>query len=175
MRYAAADQAACESELTRRAVPFVHAEPTLGVKIPERLRGPLHGVLIQSAASQQVRERAPMEVFDCRLVLALDDFAAMAAQGGVTLMLHYSAYRSKNAYGCTAKYTGLQHCGALAVDIGVFKLKDGTSWSVQKNFAGQVGAATCGPTARPPAATAASLGLHALCATQPIRGSSTSS
>jgi hypothetical protein len=170
MLYAAADQAACESELTRRGVPFVRAEPTDGVRIPERLRGPLHGVLIQSGASQAVRERAAMEVFDCRLVLALDDFAAMASQRGITLMLHYSAYRSKSAYGCTAKYPGLQHCGALAVDIGVFKLKDGSTWNVQRDFAGQVGAATCGPTARPPAATPASIGLHALVCDAADRG-----
>ncbi|MGH7296771.1 MAG: extensin family protein [Polyangiaceae bacterium] len=162
MRYAALDAATCEAELTRRGVPFARAEATDGVMAPERLRGPVHGVTISTGASEAVRMRSSMEIFDCRLVLALDDFAAMAAPRGITRMLHISAYRPKSANGCTAKYPGLQHCGALAVDIAQFRLADGTTWSVQKDFAGQIGAATCGPTARPPAPTRASIGLHAL-------------
>jgi hypothetical protein len=162
MRYAALDGRTCEAELTRRGVPFARGEATEGVAIPVRLRGPVHGVTISTGASEAVRLRSPMEIFDCRLVLALDDFAAMAAPRGITHMLHISAYRPKSSNGCTAKYPGLQHCGALAVDIAQFKLADGTTWSVQKDFQGQIGAATCGPAARPPAPTRASAGLHAL-------------
>jgi hypothetical protein len=162
MRYAALDGATCEAELVRRGVPFVRGEATEGVLIPERLRGPLHGVTISTGAPEAVRKRSSMEIFDCRLVLALDDFAAMAAQRGITQMLHISAYRPKSAHGCTVKYPGLQHCAALAVDIAQFRLSDGTVWNVQKDFQGQIGAATCGPTARPAAPTRASMGLHAL-------------
>ncbi len=129
---------------------------------PERLRGPLHGVTISTGAAEAVRMRSPSEIFDCRLVLALDDFAAMAASRGITQILTMGAYRPKSANGCTAKYDGLQHCGALAVDVAQFRLGDGTTWNVQRDFQGQIGAATCGPTARPPAATRASSGLHAL-------------
>jgi hypothetical protein len=96
------------------------------------------------------RERSPGEIFDCRLLLALDDFAAFASQRGVVQMLHISAYRPKSANGCTAKYPGLQHCAALAVDIAQFKLADGTTWNVQRDFHGQVGWPTCGPTAGHP-------------------------
>jgi hypothetical protein len=170
MRYAALDTATCEAELAHRGVPFVRGEPTQGVLAPERLRGPLHGVTISSGAPPKVRDRSPMEIFDCRLVLALDDFAAMAAPRGITQMLHISAYRPKSANGCTVKYPGLQHCAALAVDIAQFKLADGTVWNVQRDFQGQIGAATCGPTARPPAPTAASQGLHALVCDAAARG-----
>lgn len=170
VRYAAMAPAACEAELARRGVPFLHAEPTEGVLAPERFGGPVHGVTIHTGAPEAVRLRSPMEVFDCRLMLALDDFAAMAAARGIVEMRHISAYRSKRDNGCTAKYPGKQHCAALAVDIASFRLRDGTVWSVQKDFAGQIGAATCGPTARPPAPTAASTGLHALVCEAADRG-----
>jgi hypothetical protein len=170
MRYAALDAAACEAELVRRAVPFARGEPTPGVLAPERLRGPLHGVTISTGAPAAVREKSPMEIFDCRLVLALDDLAAMAAPRGVTQMLHISAYRPKSAHGCTDKYPGLQHCAALAVDIAQLKLADGSVWNVQKDFQGQIGATTCGPTARAPGPTAASQGLHALVCDAAARG-----
>jgi hypothetical protein len=162
MRYAALDTATCEAELVRRGVPFARGEATQGVMAPERLRGPLHGVTISTGASQAVRDKSTMEIFDCRLVLALDDFAAMASPRGITQMLHISAYRPKSANGCTDKYPGLQHCAALAVDIAQFRLSNGTVWNVQKDFQGQIGAATCGPTAKAPGPSAASQGLHAL-------------
>ncbi|HEY8088067.1 MAG TPA: extensin family protein [Polyangiaceae bacterium] len=170
MRYAAMDGASCEAELTRRGVPFARGEPTDGVTTPERLRGPLHGVTISTGAPAAVVARSPMEIFDCRLVLALDDFAAMAATRGIVAMQHISAYRSKAAHGCTEKYVGLQHCGALAVDIASFRLADGTSWNVQRDFHGSIGAGTCGPGAFPAAPTAASTGLHALVCDAADRG-----
>jgi hypothetical protein len=170
MRYAAMDGATCEADLVRRGVPFVHGEPTDGVVIPERLTGPVRGVRISTGAPAAVVARSPMEIFDCRLVLALDDFAAMASQRGITAMVHISAYRSKTQNGCTAKYMGLQHCGALAVDIASFKLADGSTWNVQRDFHGRIGAGTCGPSAFPPAPTVASVGLHALVCDAAARG-----
>jgi hypothetical protein len=170
IRYAAMDGATCEAELARRGAPFTRGEPTGDVVTPERLRGPLHGVTISTGAPAAVVARSPMEIFDCRLLLALDDFAAMAASRGITAMLHISAYRPKTQHGCTAKYMGLQHCGALAVDIASFKLADGTTWNVQRDFHGRVGAGTCGPSALAPAPTVASAGLHALVCDAAARG-----
>jgi hypothetical protein len=170
MRYAALDRDTCEAELERRGVPFVRGEPTDGVLEPERLRGPLRGVAIHTGAPIAVRERSSMEIFDCRLVVALDDFAALASARGVVEMNHISAYRPKSAYGCTVKYPGLQHCAALAVDIAVFKLADGTVWNVQKDFHGHVGSPTCGPTAHPTAPTPASTALWGLVCDAADRG-----
>jgi hypothetical protein len=144
MRYAAMDAATCDAELTKRNVPFVHAAPTEGVMDPVRLRGPLSGgVTIHSMLRPAARETAAMEIFDCRLVLALDDFAAMLAPRGVAEMIHLSAYRPRKQFGCTKKYDGKQHCGALAVDIAEFKKKDGTALVVQRDFHGKVGEPTC--------------------------------
>jgi hypothetical protein len=150
MRYAALDRAACESELGRRNVPFLAVDATPGVLAPVRLRGPLGvrpdapgGVTLHSGLPPAERERAPMEIFDCRLVLALDDFAAMLAPRGVVEMIHLSAYRSRAQHGCTPKYDGKQHCGGLAVDIATFKRKDGSTLIVDRDFHGKVGQSTC--------------------------------
>ena len=94
-------------------------------------------------------------------LLALDDFAALASSRGIVEMIHLSAYRPQSAHGCTPKYAGLQHCGALAVDIAMFRRSDGTEWNVEKDFHGKVGSATCGPRRTPPPDRA---GLGLLCA-----------
>jgi hypothetical protein len=151
MRYAKLDQANCEAELKRRAVAFVRGEPTAGVLAPVRLRGPLHGVTIHSALPAAQIAKSPLELFDCRLVLALDDFAVLAAKRDIVEMIHMSAYRSRAAGGCTPKYVGQQHCAALAVDVGTFKKRDGSVLSVEKDFAGHVGSVTCGAASHPPA------------------------
>ncbi len=150
MRYAALDRASCEAELGRRRVPFVRGEPTIGVLAPVRLRGPLSGgVSIHSLLAPAERERAVMEIFDCRLVLALDDFSVMLSKHGVVEMIHLSAYRPRSQFGCTPKYDGKQHCGALAVDIATFKRADGTSLQVTRDFHGRVGLPTCTTQPRP--------------------------
>jgi hypothetical protein len=144
MRYAAMDGATCEAELARRHVDFVPAQPTPGVLAPVRLRGPLAGgVSIHSALPEAARAKAAMEIFDCRLVLALDDFSAMVAKHGVVTMIHLSAYRPRKQFGCTRKYAGKQHCAALAVDIARFERKDGTALVVQRDWHGRVGRPTC--------------------------------
>ena len=149
IHYASLDQATCEAELRRRTIAFVRGEPTVGVLAPVRLRGPLHGVTIHSALPAAQIAKAQLEIFDCRLVLALDDFAALAAKRDIVEMIHMSAYRSRAAGGCTPKYVGQQHCAALAVDVGTFKKRDGSVLSVEKDFAGHVGSVTCGAAAHP--------------------------
>jgi len=90
IHYAGLDRDACEGELTRRGVPFVRGEITEGVRAPVRLRGPVRGVSIHSGLPPKERERSIYETFDCRLVLALDDFAGLIAQREVVeiLVLH---------------------------------------------------------------------------------------
>jgi hypothetical protein len=160
-RYGRLDRDACEAELTRRGVTFVRAEPTEGVLAPVRLRGPVRGVAIHTAMAPKERERSIYEVFDCRLVLALDDFADLLAKRDVVEIIHLNAYRPKSQNGCTAKYWGLQHCAALAVDVRAFKRKDGSLLEVERDFHGRIGRGMCagaagageGPTPPSPAAT----------------------
>jgi hypothetical protein len=155
-RYSRLDRDTCEAELARRAVPFVRGEPTEGVLAPVRLRGPVRGVTIHTAMSAKERERSIYEIFDCRLVVALDDFAALLARHDVVELIHLNAYRPKSQHGCTARYWGLQHCAALAVDVRAFKKKDGTVLEVERDFHGRIGTPLCvggvGPSPRTPAA-----------------------
>lgn len=148
-RYARMDRATCEAELARRAVPAIRGEETPGVLAPIRLRGPLSGVSIHSGLPAAQRDKSHLEIFDCRLVLALDDFAALIASRGVVEMIHMSAYRPQSENGCTPRYIGKQHCAALAVDVGYFKRRDGVVLNVEKDFHGRIGQETCGGAAAP--------------------------
>lgn len=142
-KYVTLDRAACEAELRRRKVPFVRAAWTQGVAIPVRLEGPISGVAIHSRVPPWQRRRSKYEIFDCRLVVALDDFARILAKHDVVDVIHYAAYRPKSENGCTKKYTGKQHCAALALDVGIFEKKDGTKIDVLAHFHGKIGAPTC--------------------------------
>jgi hypothetical protein len=154
LRYGSLSPSVCEAELSRRKVPFKRAEPTRGVRSPVRLQGPLHGVMIHSEIAEKKRAKAPFEIFDCRLVLALDDFTAMVAEKGVVEILHMSAFRSSKQRGCTSKFSNKQHCGALAVDVGTFVKSDGTKLVVDRDFNGRIGQATCVPGTGPKPRTA---------------------
>jgi hypothetical protein len=147
MIYAAMDRPGCLQELAKRniAVETSDADRAAapGVLAPVRLRAPLHGVTVHSGLPPAERAKSPLEIFDCRLVLALDDFAALVAKHDVVDMLHLSAYRSRKNGGCTPRYDGKQHCAALAVDLAVFKKKDGSTLNVDRDFKGKVGTKTC--------------------------------
>jgi hypothetical protein len=163
MVYAAMDGAVCEKELAKRNIAFEKNEgdrtAAPGVVTPIRLRGPLHGVTIRSGLPPAERAKAALEIFDCRLVLALDDFSAMVAKHDVVEMLHLSAYRSRKNGGCTPRYDGKQHCAALAVDIAQFKKKDGSALVVDRDFKGKVGTKTCTDAVRKAPRDAASAEL----------------
>jgi hypothetical protein len=91
----------------------------------------------------RTRERSIYEVFECRLVVALDDFADLLAQHDVVEMIHLNAYRPKFQNGCTAKYRGLQHCAALAVDVCAWKKKDGSVLELERDFHGRIRRPMC--------------------------------
>ena len=153
--YAALERDACEAELGKRSIAFTRAEDTPGVRAPIRLTGSLHEVSVHSMLPPAMRAKARAELIDCRLALALDDFAATLAARGIVEVTHFSAYRSKSEGGCTVKYPGEQHCAALAVDVASFTKKDGTKLVVERDFHGKIGTLTCvngeQPTAqRPP-------------------------
>jgi hypothetical protein len=148
-KYLTLDRAACEAELEKRKIAFVRASPTQGVLIPVRLKGAVSGVAIHSTVPAGQRHLSKYEVFDCRLVLALDDFAQVLGKHGIVDVVHYAAYRPKSENGCTAKYAGKQHCAALALDVGIFTKKDGAAINVERHFHGRIGDPTCTATAAP--------------------------
>jgi hypothetical protein len=155
--YVGMDRDACEAELTRRGIGVEHAPETPDVVTPVWLRSPLHGVAVHSALSAKERQHSPAEIFDCRLVLAVDDFAGIVAAHDVVEIIHMSAHRARSENGCLPNALGLQHCAGLALDVGSFKKRDGTVLEVLRDFHGKIGWSTCAGIAKPkppsPAAT----------------------
>ena len=150
LAYAALERDGCEAELRKRSMPFLRAEDVAGVRAPVRLTGPLHGVAIHSPLPVAQRAKSRADLIDCRLALALDDFATALGSHAIVEVVHLSAYRSSKERGCTAKYPGEQHCAALAVDVASFTRKDGTKLVVERDFHGKVGSLTCATGAPPP-------------------------
>ena len=130
-RYGNLDKAQCEAELGRRHVAFERVAEARGVVFPVRLTGPLGGVDFHSMLPAPSRRTSPYEIYDCRLVLALHDFARILAAHDVVEVVHFSVYRPP-----PARFTGAgrRHAGALAIDAAIFKTKDGRSLSVEKDY-----------------------------------------
>jgi hypothetical protein len=157
--YAQLSSADCEAELATRGIGFVR-ETAPGVETAVRLTGPLRGVLFRSNASAKRRETSPYELADCRLVLAMDDFAQILASHDIVEVRHYSMYRPpRNASDAPL---GKRHGAALALDAGRFIDKTGAVLDVDTDFHGAIGAKTCGDGAAPDPATEAALALRAI-------------
>lgn len=149
-RYARLDRGTCEAELHRRRIPFVPVAQARGVLAPVRLTGTLHGVAYHSTLPPAQRATSPWEILDCRLVLALDDFSTILERHDVVEVIHFSVYRPPSAHATLRDgTTGRQHDGALAIDAGWFKRKDGSILQVERDFHGRIGAGTCGPGTGP--------------------------
>lgn len=154
-RYASLDRASCEAELVRRRISFDRVPEARGVLAPVRLTGPLSGVTYRSMLPAAQRRTSPYEIYDCRLVLALDDYARILARHDIVEVVHYSVYRPP-----PARWTGLgrRHAGALAIDAGLFRTRSGETISVEKDFrAARLGAKTCGVSTAGLPATAVTL------------------
>lgn len=159
-RYARLDRASCLAELTRRHVPHVLVGETRGVLIPIRFAGPLHGVTFRGIVPAKQRATSPYEIVDCRLALALDDFSQLLEQHQIVEVVHFSMYRPPSSRSWPQGKIGSRHSGALALDAGLFKKRDGSVLSVEKDFHGRIGAKTCGPKTGPSPATPEALELR---------------
>jgi hypothetical protein len=143
-RYAAMSRDDCEAELTTRKIEFERDDAS-GVMAPVRLKGPLRGVTYRTNLKQEQRETTVWEIADCRLVLALDDFAAILAKHDIVEVRHYSMYRKPRAHDDKVRS---QHAGGLALDAARFIRKDGSQLDVLDDFKGRRGSKTCGKKAR---------------------------
>ncbi len=157
--YARLSQAECEAELASRHIDFVR-ETATAVDEPVRLTGPLHGVVFRTDLADKVRPTSPYEIADCRLVLALDDFAEILSRHDIVEVRHYSIYRPPRSW--PEDKPGAQHVGALAIDAGRFIDQTGAVLDVDRDFHGAIGARTCGDGAGPRPATSAALTLRAI-------------
>jgi hypothetical protein len=157
--YGQLSKADCEAELDRRKIAYAHEGDVPGVLAPVRLAGPLHGVTFHINLPEKQRATSPWEIADCRLVLAMDDFAGLLAQRGVVDVRHYSMYRAPEK-GWPADKIGTRHNGALALDAARFTFQDGHELDVDKDFHGAIDAKTCGDGAAPNPATPEAIELR---------------
>ncbi|MCS6898635.1 MAG: extensin family protein [Myxococcales bacterium] len=139
---------ACEAELRHRGIPHTSAAPAHGVDRPIRLTGPLHGVEIHEPGSPASWHRSVNEILDCRLALALDDFAALLAERDIVEVIHVSFYR-KNAR-IAGRGTPSQHASGRALDLSVLVKRDGSRLDILQDWHGAIGDKVCGPDAAPP-------------------------
>ena len=162
-RYGNLSPDACHNELTQRAIEFeqVDVAEARGVAAPVRLRGSLHGVEFRSNGARAGNRDSIHEIADCRLVLALDDFAAILATHNVIAVEHYSMYRPPSKR-WPADKVARQHGGALSIDAAHFVRKDEKTLTVLDDFHGAIGAKTCGPKAKPRRSNAAAVELRAI-------------
>lgn len=157
-KYGQLTPAECEAEVKARNIPFTF-EPTHGVLAGGRLTGPIKGVTFKTRLSDEQRATTPWEVLDCRLALALDDFADVLVAHDIVEVRHYSMHRvAPDSW--PANKVGSQHFGGLAIDAAIFTTKDGTKMDVNDDFFGRIGAKTCGPDARPRRKTEKSTALR---------------
>ncbi len=148
--YAKLSRASCEAELSRRKVQFRHVDTARGVLAPVRLTGPIAGVTFHSGLPSSQRATSPYEIFDCRLVLALTDFAKILAAHDVVDVTHFSAYRPPAPKSLPQSGQGKRHGGGLALDTGVFTKKDGSRLVVEKDFKGAIRTRACLPDGSTP-------------------------
>jgi len=159
VRYAQLSQDDCEAELAVRKIDFIR-ETGAAVLAPVRLTGALHGVVFRTDAKDKDRATSKYEIADCRLVLALDDFAEILSRHDIVEVRHYSMYRPPRSW--PEGKLGSRHDGALAIDAGRFIDKTGAVLDVDRDFHGAIGARTCGDGAAPRPATATALALRAI-------------
>jgi hypothetical protein len=158
-RYARLGRTACEAELAQRGIAFTRVDSARGVLEPLRLGGPLHGITYHSWEPAAQRPTSTLEIIDCRLVLALDDFSAQLAAHDVVEVVHFSMYRPPPLRWAAGKIAS-RHPGGLAIDIASFVKRDGTKLVVEHDFHGRIGASTCGPGTGPHPATPQAIELR---------------
>ena len=158
-RYARLSQTECEAELAARHIDYTQ-ETAIAVAEPVRLAGPLHGVLFRTDQTARTRRTSPYEIADCRLVLALDDFAEILNRHDIVEVRHYSMYRPPTTWSDDKPAT--RHPGALAIDAGRFIDRAGAVLDVDRDFHGAIDAKTCGEGAAPRPATPSALALRAI-------------
>lgn len=142
-KYAALDRAKCEAELDRRKIGYERVGEAKGVIAPLRLTTPLSGVTFRSNLSAAASKTSPYDIYDCRLVLSLDDFAGVLSKHDIVEVVHLSVYRPVGKKVQLKNGVGRRHSGALAIDAALFKTSDGKTLSVLKDFKGRIGTKPC--------------------------------
>jgi hypothetical protein len=150
-RYANLTEQQCREELKRLGLPVERVRrPTPGVATPVRIVGKFHGVQFSAPGG-----KTPYGVLDCRMALAINDFAALLVRFDVVKVRIDNIYRRGAHLPRSRKRS--QHAYGLALDITEFELSSGIRLKVAADFDGRIGAVTCGPESLPRSGNAATL------------------
>lgn len=154
-RYALLAPETCIAELAARGIAHEALPPRLGITTPVRLRGKLGGVSFRTLWPEAERARTSYEIIDCRLVLALNDFAPVLRTHGIVDVMFFSAYRPPPAGWTESQASSVhRHEAGLAIDIGYFRKADGSALNVERDFMPRAGERERICAKRPPPKTA---------------------
>ncbi|NUP06322.1 MAG: hypothetical protein HOW73_09715 [Polyangiaceae bacterium] len=148
-KYAAMSNEACFKELDKRKFPYKVEGETKQVEAPLRFTGPVRGVTykLSQRAEKDPDKTSPAAIADCRLALAIDDFSRVLAKHDIVEVEYLSMYRTR---GVGFVKPGKRHPSGRAIDVATMKRKDGTVFSVYKDWHGRPGSQTCGAGAAKP-------------------------
>jgi hypothetical protein len=131
----------CLALVNKRGLPHQRVSAgAQGITTPLRLTDQLHGVKFVIPG-----RKSRFGLLDCRLLLALNDFAALITQYGVSEVRIDSFYRPRAHLPGRKKLS--QHAFGLAMDLIEFKLTDGTTLNIDRDFQGTLGQPVCGQQA----------------------------
>lgn len=148
VRYAHAEAESCLAELEVRGVPFGTGPKVPTIDTPVRLTGPLRGVKFEMH-HPTVPHPKEGPVMDCRLLLALDDLAIVAADLQIARVRFNSLFR-----GTWVQRRGWRHAAGVAIDIVELVKRDGVELNVLRDYhGGGIRSKTCGPEAPEPKST----------------------
>jgi hypothetical protein len=154
-KYAALGPGACLAELTKRKIAHTEVGNAPGVLAPVRVPRGISGIAVHTEAPVHARATTPYEVFDCRLVLAISDFAKILAAHDIDEVVMFSAWRPPGRDWPPGQL-GTRHPGGLAFDVARFGKKRQPNettkkWlDVLKDFHGAIGHTPCGADASAP-------------------------
>jgi hypothetical protein len=132
----------CLAQLARRKLGVSRVRgPAVGVATPVRLTGPIGGVRFVTPGG-----KSPYGILDCRLALALSDFAELLKRHEIVEVRVDNMYRP-HAH-LPGKSKPSQHSFGLAIDMTRLKRADGGEWVVERDFQGAIGEPVCGAGAR---------------------------
>jgi len=117
----------CIADLRRREVSFEVASAE-GVSTPLRFAD-VRGVVIHPRSGRPTEH----DVTDCTLIAALSRWAGTLRADGIRSLSHMSIYRRGAHVAGTSRASG--HAAAMAIDVSHFEFDDGTSFSVEDDWA----------------------------------------
>jgi hypothetical protein len=162
----------CLGELASRRIAHTRVAEAPGVLVPVRVPEGVGGVRYHTALASDARATSPYEVFDCRLVLALDDLSKILVRHGVDEVVTFSAWRPPGKRWPAGRLAH-RHPGALAVDVKTLRGHTSAkelpatevpateasppgapanrfSLEIEDDYRGAIGQPSCGPRAQEP-------------------------